>query len=272
MALADDGLLRLRGSGHEIRSDAGYFFDARRRPDAPHFTIQLTLSGEGFFEDTRTAERQPLPRGSAFAAIIPGPFRYGFPPGARADYEHVFVSMDGPAALRWHRRIHDAFGPVLRIASDAAVQQMLEIAHAERSITVDPYLTSAKLYGLLMSILSALRSSAVGQRPRVARAIDIVRLQATDPRFTIEQLAGILGCSREHLAREFRTATGQSPAEHLAMVRTRLAARLLREGDLKLEAVARASGFSGANYLCRVFKKRAGVTPAEFRRRRWLTV
>lgn len=272
MPLSDDGLLRLRGSGHEVRTDAGYFYDARRRADAPHFALQLTLAGAGFFEDARSGVRTSLPRGTAFAAVIPGPFRYGFPPGARTPYEHVFVSMGGAAAMRWHKRLHDTFGPVLRINADAVEQQMLEIAHATRSLTADPYLTSAKLYGLLMSVLSALRTSAVEQRPRVARALEITRTQATDPKFNVEKLAEILGCSREHLAREFRATTGQSPADHLSTVRTRLAARLLREGELKLEAVARASGFSSANYLCRAFRKRAGVTPAEFRRRRWLTV
>jgi AraC-like DNA-binding protein len=272
MPLTDDGLIRLRGSGHETRTDASYFHDARRRVDVPHFTIQLTIAGSGFYDDARSGARTMLPRGVAFAAIIPGPFRYGFPPGAREAYEQVHVSMDGRTAMQWQRRIAADFGPVLRIASHVVEQQMLELAHASRVLAVDPYLMSARLYGLLMSIVSALRTSAVEQRPRVARALDILRTQATDPRFNVERLADILGVSREHLAREFRAATGESPAEHLSMLRTRLAARLLREGEQKLEAVARASGFSGANYLCRAFKKRAGVTPAEFRRRRWLTV
>ena len=36
--------------------------------------------------------------------------------------------------------------------------------------------------------------------------------------------------------------------------------------DYPLEVVATLCGFSGANYLCKVFKKETGMTPAEYRR------
>ncbi|MFT3788566.1 MAG: AraC family transcriptional regulator [Tepidisphaeraceae bacterium] len=271
---ADDALLCLQGGGHETRFDPSYFWDARERRPPWHFTIQLTIAGEAFYEDA--TGRHALTPGHAFAAIIPGPFKYGYPPGARQPYEQVFVSMAGASARRWHGRIHDEFGPVLRFGVGASIvqQQMLEIAHARAGSAWldDRYLASAKLYQLLMTIYSVLRERRLEQRPRVARAIDILQTQATDPRFNVERLAEIVGCSREHLTREFRIATHQTPGDHLTRHRLRLAGRLLRESDAKLQAVALASGFRGANYFCRVFKQHAGVTPGEFRERKWMTV
>jgi len=41
----------------------------------------------------------------------------------------------------------------------------------------------------------------------------------------------------------------------------------LRRTDDKLDTIALACGFAGANYFCRIFRKHFGLTPAEFRRR-----
>ena len=41
--------------------------------------------------------------------------------------------------------------------------------------------------------------------------------------------------------------------------------RLLQHREYTLEVVASLCGFSGANYLCRVFKKETGQSPAQWR-------
>src|SRR5690348_7994959 len=74
-------LLWFAGGGHEVRADARYFFDAARRSDRPHACLQLTLGGSGFYENRKG--RSLLPAGTAWFDVIPGPFRYGYPPQAR---------------------------------------------------------------------------------------------------------------------------------------------------------------------------------------------
>jgi AraC-like DNA-binding protein len=85
--------------------------------------------------------------------------------------------------------------------------------------------------------------------------------------FQIEMLSSQLDCSREHLSRQFRVATGVSPSGYLIQHRLRLAAREIRATGDKLELIARRTGFSCANYLCRAFRQRFGITPAQFRAR-----
>jgi AraC-like DNA-binding protein len=271
---ADDALLRLRGAGHETRSKSSYFYDAATRTDVPHLTLQFTLSGKGFYQDA--TGRRVVETNSAWADVIPGRFSYGYPPESTAPYEHVFVSIGGTAAFEWQQRLHHDFGPVLQLgpgARNALVPMMLDIADAHaRSELPDRYVLSSRLYQILMTLYSLMRTQEVTSRPRVARAIQIITLQASDPGFSVNQLSGILDCSREHLAREFRAATAQTPLEFLTEHRLRHAARLLRSDHAKLDVVARASGFSGANYFCRAFKIRTGVSPGEFRRRKSLTM
>jgi len=210
----------------------------------------------------------------AYFDRIPGPFEYGFLPGARRPYEHVFVSLAGPVARRWHGRVVRQFGNVLNFGRQSPVAAlMLAIAHSAESGTLpDRYLLSGQLYQLLMTVFSTLRVSRLNTTPRATRAVELITTHAREALFNIEALAERLDCSREYLTRQFTSAVGVSPSDYLTQHRVRLAATELRTTSDKLDAVARRCGFSGANYFCRVFKQRTGATPAEFRKRVWLVM
>jgi AraC-like DNA-binding protein len=263
-------LIWFGGGGHEVRNSPSYFFDASTRTDR-QICLQLTLAGEGFYENRRLG-RIPLPRGTAFFEHIPGPFRYGYPRGASEPYEQVFISMGGPVAMRWWRRITRLFGPVLNLGVDTPIAaRMIDIVRQQEGGTLpDRYVMSGQLYQLMMLILSALGRSRVETTPRVGQALSIIARRAHDSELTVVALANELKCSREYLARQFRAAIGVSPSDYLTQQRLRLAARRMRSSDEKLESVAKACGFGGANYLCRVFRQRVGVTPAQFRKNLWM--
>jgi len=271
-------LFWLTGVGHEFR-DARYGYDARLRSDQPHVVLQLTLAGTGFYE-SRKRERTLLRRGSAFLDIIPGPFRYGHAADVekgtdvQRTYELVFVSARGPVAMRWARRIIRSFGHTLHFGETNPVSTfMLDLFRRdERDTLGDRYQVSSLLYQLYMSIFSTLSASRVATEQRIGRALVMISQRAPDGSFNVNALSRELDCSREYLTRRFRATTGVSPSDYLAQQRIRLAATALRAGDEKLETIARQSGFSNANYLCRVFRKHAGVTPAAFRARPWLSV
>ena len=52
---------------------------------------------------------------------------------------------------------------------------------------------------------------------------------------------------------------------YLTSVRIEAAMRLLLHREYTLDVVASLCGFSGANYLCRVFKRETGLSPAAWR-------
>ncbi len=265
----DATLLRLNGGGCEQRRH-GYFFDARLRTERPHVVLQLTLAGCGFYE--HDDGRHILPVGHAFFAELPGPFNYGIE-GDR--YDLVFISLAGAVAWQMLRHVRATFGSTFAI-NDAQslggdLRQFLERRGDDGRAA--SYETSAELYGLLMRAFAgaaAARMASGGSDPLVNDATGLVSIHAGDRDFTVAGLAAMLGVSREHLTRTLVRRTGQSPADAIVQARLRLAASHLRNGDDKLQVVARQSGFAGANYLCRIFRKHVGVTPAEFRKRPWL--
>ncbi len=84
--------------------------------------------------------------------------------------------------------------------------------------------------------------------------------------YGVEELAEELGVSKGHLIRSFSAALGMPPGRYLSLVRMDAAKRLLLQG-LALDTVAGLCGFSGANYLCRVFKKATGLSPAAWQKK-----
>jgi AraC-like DNA-binding protein len=269
-ARTGEDLLWTGGGRHEIRRDETYFHDASTRADRPHYVLQLTLSGEGFYE--REGVRAVLGKGTAFFDRIPGDFRYGFLPGARAAYEQVFVSFSGAACERLCQSIQAELGRVLAFGPKSPVESMmLAFAHQhEAGLLRDRYLVSGSLYQLLMTLISTLKLRQLATSPLLSRAIAMVDERSHDPSLDVQTVAARLSCSREHLTRQFRETTGVSAGEYIAQHRLGRGAVLLRTTSDKLEAIARHSGFASASYFCRAFKKRYGITPGELRQTPWL--
>ncbi len=266
----DEPLFWLNSARREVREDATYFYDARRRKDRQHAVLQYTLRGCGFHEDRDG--RKLLPAGTAFLRVIPGPFSYGYASESAGPYDFVFLALSGEAATQWYKRLVDSFGHVLTFAPDDPIREMLlDFSHRfESAQLTDRYLVSSQVYHLLMMIYSVQSKSRMQTHPRTTQALELIARHAPDPRFNVNILARHLDCSREYLSRQFRQATGVSPSDYLLQHRLKLAARQMRHSSEKLESIAHRSGFSNANYLCRVFKENVGVTCATFRAQSWI--
>jgi LacI family transcriptional regulator len=82
------------------------------------------------------------------------------------------------------------------------------------------------------------------------------------------QLAGMArqaGMSERTFRLEFKRHVGRSAREELLRVRVAGAAVLLRDTNLKLEAIAAESGFRSASRLCEAFVEIHGASPTVWR-------
>jgi transcriptional regulator GlxA family with amidase domain len=86
-------------------------------------------------------------------------------------------------------------------------------------------------------------------------------------RHTIADLAGHAGLSTRHLQRRFTAELGVPPAEYVERVRVEAARRALSEGDDPIASIARRCGFGTSETLRRVFHRRLGVAPSDYRER-----
>ena len=84
--------------------------------------------------------------------------------------------------------------------------------------------------------------------------------------YGIEELSEELMVSKCHLIRAFSSAVGITPGKYLTAVRIAESQILLCGKDYNIEVVATLCGFSGANYFCRVFRQKTGISPLMYRK------
>lgn len=102
--------------------------------------------------------------------------------------------------------------------------------------------------------------------PQVRRALTLMHERSAHP-WTLDELAQLAGLSRTALAERFRQAMGDTPLNHLRVLRMQRAMRLLAETDHKLDAVAAEVGYQDPFSFSKVFKRTVGMSPKEFRQR-----
>ena len=125
------------------------------------------------------------------------------------------------------------------------------------------YASAAAPYTLLCALAHGDEESR-RLSPLVARAVEAIRDNYM-ALYGVEELSAQLGVSKCHLVRVFSSEIGMPPGRFLTSVRIEAAKLLLAEREYSLEMIAGLCGFSGANYLCRVFKRETGLSPAAWR-------
>ena len=99
----------------------------------------------------------------------------------------------------------------------------------------------------------------------IAAALKYIREHACDG-IDVESLLKAVPLSRSVLERRFSQILGNSPKAEILRVRLERVCRLLAESDLPLAEVAQKAGFEHPEYMSRLFKKKMGITPGEFRK------
>jgi LacI family transcriptional regulator len=99
----------------------------------------------------------------------------------------------------------------------------------------------------------------------IASALKHIREQACAG-LDVESILKVVPLSRSVLERRFSQILGISPKAEILRVRLDRVCRLLTESDLPLAEVAQKAGFEHPEYMSRLFKKKMGITPGEFRK------
>jgi len=82
---------------------------------------------------------------------------------------------------------------------------------------------------------------------------------------SIKLLASLSGVSPYHFSRSFKLATGKSPHQYVLSRRMAKACELLEKSNASIAQVAYQVGFSSQAHMTDVFKRKLGVTPAQFK-------
>ncbi|GLK78364.1 GlxA family transcriptional regulator [Methylopila turkensis] len=111
-------------------------------------------------------------------------------------------------------------------------------------------------------------SAMLEMRPssdRIQRALAFAR-ENLRLELSVERLAEAANLSPRQFSRAFRAETGQSPAKAIETLRVEAARRLIEEGRLPNDAIARETGFADPDRMRRAFLRTLGQPPQAVRR------
>jgi AraC-like DNA-binding protein len=123
---------------------------------------------------------------------------------------------------------------------------------------------------VLADEFEAARLQRMGGAPAKDKVSQVLsRLSAEELlRYSVEELAERLNCSRRHLSRLFQQRFGFSVAALRMELRMMKAVTLLRNPDAKVLIIAEQCGFNHLGLFNTCFKKRFGLTPTQWRQQK----
>jgi len=101
---------------------------------------------------------------------------------------------------------------------------------------------------------------------RIAAAVRFIHEHACEG-IDVSDVLRTVPLSRSTLDRQFRQIMGRSPKDEILHVRLNRAKQLLAETDFPHALIAEKVGLEYVEYLSRIFKKKFGITPSEYRER-----
>jgi AraC-like DNA-binding protein len=147
--------------------------------------------------------------------------------------------------------IHEVHHP--HLGAEAVVARLVELLFVQKVrswIDTQP----AGAHGWLVAL----------RHPVVKRVLE--RMHGDPARdWTLAELAASAGVSRSALSALFRDLLGVSPIAYLARWRLLLAARVLRDEGVSVQAAADRVGYEAQAAFSRAFKRQFGVAPATYR-------
>ena len=113
-----------------------------------------------------------------------------------------------------------------------------------------------------------------GEQPQshqVNRMAKMMELGFTNPDFSLDEIYKDQNYCSDHLRRLFKEKMGCTPVEYLTRLRIGYAKKRMEDKEMQTASVSQIalmSGFRDPCYFSRVFKKKTGVSPAEYMKRR----
>lgn len=82
-------------------------------------------------------------------------------------------------------------------------------------------------------------------------------------RFSLDEISAYVGMNRTYFCLFFKKHYGISLTDHVNRKRVDMACAMLKQGNMPIAEIAKASGFPTVTYFNRVFKKIMGISPRE---------
>ncbi|MBO9609651.1 MAG: AraC family transcriptional regulator [Paenibacillaceae bacterium] len=124
-----------------------------------------------------------------------------------------------------------------------------------------------ELFDRMLLELTNERETGKPEKPEflIGAVKDMVETNFTDPNLSLQSIADALNMSSGYLGRYFRSKESVSVADYINEIRLTQSLKLLEQGDDSIAAIIQKVGFTNESNYFKLFKKRFGITPNEYR-------
>ena len=178
-------------------------------------------------------------------------------------FEHMFIYFDADISAVEESDENYVLIPQYAKANSAV---QLSIERAIKVKTGDALELCERRIALLQALTSLARLSKIERTgPTVKKIRAFLEAHVTD-RFSLDALANDLGYSKQYVIRVFKKETGATPMAALNELRLLKSTSELLNEEKSIAEVAESCGFDDYNYFSRLFRRRFGNSPREYRK------
>ncbi|KAA0013826.1 helix-turn-helix domain-containing protein [Billgrantia pellis] len=113
---------------------------------------------------------------------------------------------------------------------------------------------------------AVLSSSRQAEDACIARS-QVWVAQHYDTPSPVSEMVRVSGLTERSFKRRFKMATGVTPLDYVQTLRLEEAKQYLEQGDDPIEAIAEQVGYADPSFFRKLFVRRVGLTPRQYRRR-----
>ncbi len=231
------------------------------------YMIHYVLGGKGRFR--KGGKIYYLKEGDAFL-ICPDELIY-YEADRKSPWIYTWIGFQGVKIREYLNRTSLLSGPVFHYGRDDRIRLCHEkMFEANQLKNNRDLIMNSILYEYLFLLASKFPKEQVAagekQAVYVEEALKYLEMQYDSSSITVQAVADYLGLDRSYLHRVFRKATGVPPQEYLLDLRIRKSCSLLRQTNLPVAVIALSVGYEDTLYFSRLFKKKKGVSPSDYRK------
>ncbi len=119
--------------------------------------------------------------------------------------------------------------------------------------------------GAAASMLDVSELQSQSDREFWERLCNILREEHTNPEFTIDGLASGLNMSQRSMQRKIKALIDLTPVQLIAEYRLKKVEALLKDAQIHVTDIAFEVGFGDLSHFYRIFKKKHGMSPSQYR-------
>ncbi len=185
-------------------------------------------------------------------------------------YSEMRQKYGYPDFRLFRMRDNDYFG-IVHISDEEYNTASLYFAQAKRDIEthIDDVMWSCRARSDIISVLHIAEGAYLGKQSGLENEILRYINDNINAEITLESLCSRFNTNRTTISSLIKEKTGLPPMKYVLEVRLNQSRPDLLFTQLPINEIAEKYGFSDANYYIRVFKKRFGKSPLQFRKDGW---